>query len=214
MTTYDIIVVHELKAELRTSSTVIEDLEKRRNEKRLAYWYFQFSDEATQVTCNMVRSFIRQLSISPLLEAINPLWEKHKRRSSDPDIAELIGILDNLIDNFGEVFIVIDALDECPQMVDQREREKLLNLIRNLLSKHSKNLHILATSRPEPDIHSELKSYLNVNIGGVIDGDVKLFVKNAIYLGGLKVWDDNIKKYIEKKLLEVEERCATMELTN
>jgi NACHT domain-containing protein len=156
----------------------------------------------------MVRSFIRQLSTSPLPGAINQLWEKHQRRSSDPDIAELIGILDNLIDSFGEVFIIIDALDECPQIGDQREREKLLSLILNLLSKHSKNLHILATSRPEFDIHSELKSYPTIDIGRVVDGDIRCFVKDAIYSRDLKDWGDDIKEYIEKKLLEVEERYS------
>lgn len=188
----------------------MEDLERHRNnpKARLAYWYFQFGDEATLVVCNMIRSFIRQLSVSPLPGVINQLWEKHKKRSSEPDIDELAKILDELIDSLGEVFIVIDALDECPQTADKREREKLLGFIRHLRGKHDKNLHLLATSRPELDIHSELNACPAINIEMVVDDDVRRFVKNSICSGDLKDWSNDTKQTIEDKLLKIKEKYA------
>ena len=63
-----------------------------------------------------------------------------------------------------EVFIVIDASDECPQTVDSRERDKLPSLVHSLFSNHGNTLHILTTSRREFDIHSGLKSYPAIDV--------------------------------------------------
>jgi hypothetical protein len=192
-----------------TSSAVIEDIQELyRNgpKKTLAYWYFQFSDEATQNVCNMIRSFIRQLSTSPLFDAVRRLWDEHKRRSSDPDIKELMGALDEIIDRLEEVFIVIDALDECPQTADRPERGRLLVCVRNLLGRHGKNLHLLATSRPEYDIDSELRGHTTVNIGAYMEDDIRHYLKNAVGSGNLKDWKDDIKREIEEKLLSTEEK--------
>jgi hypothetical protein len=154
----------------------------------------------------MIRSFIRQLSTTPIPTVVYQLWEKHKKSSSEPDIEELAKVLGGLIDSLGDIFIVIDALDECPQTADQPERKKLLCHIRNLLNNHSKNLHVLATSRPEIDILSELKSYPALNVETAVDSDVTHFVRNAICSGDLRVWDNDIKQYIEDKLLKIQER--------
>lgn len=154
----------------------------------------------------MIRSFIRQLSTSPFPEAIYRLSEKHKKCSSEPGIEELTKTLGDLIDVLGEVFIVIDALDECPQTVGSREREKLLGLIHSLFRNHGNNLHILATSRPELDIHSKLKSYPAIDVETAVDSDIRCFVKHSISFGNLKGWDNNIKQEIEDSLLGIEER--------
>jgi hypothetical protein len=169
----------------------------------MAYWYFQFSDDATQSVYNMMRSIIRQLSTSPLPTAINRLWKDHKMPGSDPGMNELAKALDEVIDSLGgEVFIVMDALDEYPQP----EREELLQVVLGLFHNHGENLHILVTSRPEHDIHSKLKSYPAMDIGTFVQNDVTQFVRNALQSGPLKVWSDNIKREIEERLLSTEER--------
>jgi hypothetical protein len=57
-------------------------------------------------------------------------------------------VLDVLMKTFEDVFIVIDDLDECPR---NGERVEILPLISEMRSR-SPNLHLLVTSRPEPDI--------------------------------------------------------------
>lgn len=190
-----------------SSSTIIEDL-RNNSKSRLAYWYFQFNDEATQNVCNMIRSFIRQLSSSPLPDAIRLLWNEHKRRSSDPEMRELAVVLDEIIGGLGEVFIVIDALDECSQTADRPERKKLLGYLHDLLGKHCNNLHLLVTSRPEHDIESELSSYPAINIETSTDDDITRYVKNAVWSGELKDWSDSIKQMVEKRLLSTEEKLV------
>jgi hypothetical protein len=119
----------------------------------------------------MMKSFIRQLSWPTLLPTIKML-DEHKARGSEPGIGELTNALDEVIDSIeGEVFIVMDALDECPQTTDRPERKELLGRIRSLLGKHSNNLHILATSRPERDIFSELEAFPAINVEKFVEGD-------------------------------------------
>jgi hypothetical protein len=190
------------------SSTAIEDIQNKER-KRLAYWYFQFNNDATQKISNMIRSFIRQLSTSVLPGGISRLWQDHNRTGSEPGIEELTQTLHEVIDSLGEeVFIVMDALDECPQTPDQPERVGLLALIFNLLGKHSENLHILVTSRPEHDIYTRLISYPSINIEVFVEGDVKRFVKSSLQSGELKVWSDNIRQEIEDELLSIETKSA------
>lgn len=193
-----------------TSSTAIEDLrELCRNDsrRRLAYWYFQFNDKAAQSVCTMIKSFIRQLSPLPLPATTKQLWKDHNAAGSEPDIRELTDALGEIIGTLKrEVFIVMDGLDECPQTSDQTEREGLLAHIRRLFGKHSTNLHILVTSRPEHDIHSELKSYPAVDIGKFVADDVRQFVKSALQSRELKHLKEDIKLETEERLLSTEER--------
>lgn len=110
-------------------STVLEDLKRHPNDPKdkLAYWYFQFSDDATQLVYNMIRSFIRQLSISPLPRVIYQLWERHVKCSSEPDIEELVKILSERIESRREVFIVIDALGDALRLqISKRGRSFLV----------------------------------------------------------------------------------------
>lgn len=152
-----------------------------------------------------MRSLIRQLSTTPLSDGISRLWHDHNRTGSEPGIEELAKVLDEVIDGHKEqVFIVMDALDECPQTPDQPERVRLLALLLNLSGKHSKNLHILVTSRPEHDIHSALISYPSINLEAFVASDVKHFVKSSLQSGELKVWGDDIKQEIEHGLLSIE----------
>jgi hypothetical protein len=51
------------------------------------------------------------------------------------------------------VYLVIDAIDECPNSTGiPSPRERVLQLIRELVELHIPNLHICVTSRPEVDI--------------------------------------------------------------
>lgn len=201
-----------LKLTCLTSSTVIKDLQHRcRNDPnaKLAYWYFQFDVSSSQSVYNMMRSFIRQLSSSPLLDTLTGLWKVHKTAGSDPGLDELTKVLDAVIDSIeGQVFLVLDALDECPFPADGPDvpdRKDLLVHICDLSEKHRKNLHILSTSRNETDIKKALGLYPSINIEEFVEGDVRTFVKGAIKSGDLNDYSDEIKDKIEERLISTNE---------
>ncbi len=57
----------------------------------------------------------------------------------------------------GPVYLIIDALDECPSNCDMpTPREEVLDLVQGLVDLHLPNVHICVTSRPEVDIQTTL----------------------------------------------------------
>jgi hypothetical protein len=65
----------------------------------------------------------------------------------------------------GPVYLIIDALDECPNNSGlPTAREEVLNLVQDLVDLHLPNLHICITSRPEIDIRTTLESLTSLCI--------------------------------------------------
>jgi hypothetical protein len=55
-------------------------------------------------------------------------------------------------------YIILDALDECPNISGvPSPREEVLDFVNELVDLHLPNLHICVTSRPEFDIHAVLQ---------------------------------------------------------
>lgn len=157
----------------------------------------------------MLRSLIRQLSSLPLPHSIRSLVARHKTSGSSPDLTELIATLNETIENLEEeVFIVIDALDECPDHKDKKsEREKLLSLIQLLAASGPKNLRLLATSRWENDISNALQKIRNcgiVNIEQLVEDDIAQFVENALARHPLSSWRSEVQRKIKERLLAKE----------
>jgi hypothetical protein len=64
-----------------------------------------------------------------------------------------------MLDRAGQVpiYIIIDALDECPNNIGTPSaREKVLNFVEDLVLSHRSNLFMCITSRPEPDMQPVL----------------------------------------------------------
>lgn len=56
------------------------------------------------------------------------------------------------------IYLIIDALDECPDTSGfQSSREKVLELVEDLLESRHPNLRLCITSRPEIDIRTSLE---------------------------------------------------------
>jgi hypothetical protein len=153
----------------------------------------------------MLRLFLRQLSSSPLPSMIRNLWDKHQRSGSEPSTKELMGAIWDIIKRSEQdLFIVIDALDECPLS----KRPQLLHHIIELCNKSDRKVHILATSRREPDIDSKLKEppTIAMDIEGQFGEDIKIFVEAALCENEkLRRWDKDSKSQIMKKLTAVNE---------
>jgi hypothetical protein len=206
-------------------SRIISDLEnlcKSEQKPKLAYWYFQFNNPATQEISTMLRSLIRQLGTSPLppdsqrgtpllSSEIRRLGSHHMSRGSQPDMLETMSTLDGILrDNPQKVFIVLDALDECPGGHSTSERAKVLDYLQRLSCTRHHNLHVLATSRPEPDIRTVLRDVCStrnsINVGLLMEEDVKTFINEAITRPELKRWGSKVTDQIASRLLSVEER--------
>jgi hypothetical protein len=84
------------------------------------------------------------------------------------------------------VYVILDALDECPNTSAVRSpRAKVLNLIEDLIKSQFPNSRICVTSRPETDIKDVLHTlaFRSVSLHDE-DGqnrDIEEYIKSVIY---------------------------------
>ncbi|KAH0368832.1 pfs domain-containing protein, partial [Aureobasidium melanogenum] len=171
---------------------------------RIAYWYFQFSNSNTQHATELLRSLTRQLATKPLPESMQTLWKKHGPRGSEPSSAELITLLTEIISYSSQnLYLVLDALDECPLDV----RANLVTILGELLQLPETRLHILVVSRREPDIHkaiSSLASY-TLDVNPLLETDVENFVNSSLKHDSIQRWGSQLGDLAAKRLLSLEE---------
>ncbi|KAL5085108.1 hypothetical protein Trisim1_010896 [Trichoderma cf. simile WF8] len=177
------------------SSSVIKRLQDRHKGNSmsvLAYFYFSFSDVQKQKVDGMLSSLIRQISAHrPYIpQSVQSLGE-YKNNGGRPDTETLIEALIASIQGFSAVYIITDALDECPTL--NGERKRLLNSLCDILNAAPDSLHMLCTSRKENDIDKAIRPLLCDPWGAEIDLSVQR-----------KVLDDDIGKYIDSILADTE----------
>ncbi|KAN0141499.1 hypothetical protein V8E53_000744, partial [Lactarius tabidus] len=178
----------------------------------LTYFYFDFRDEEKQNVRNAVASLLIQLSAysKHCCEIIHQLYSTHGKGTQQPSNGILIDRLKEMLTVTARqqpIFIVLDALDECPDDGTPTPREEVLNLVVLLVRLQLPNLHICVTSRPEIDIQTMLKP-LAVNAISLHDETKQKFVI-ANYVSSvvssdvrMKKWRDEDKKLVVEELSE------------
>lgn len=105
-------------------------------------------------------------------------------------------------ERFDDIFIILDALDECPK---SGEREQLLVALADIMPRSYGNLHVLVTSQQEPDTEEGLLPSLThpailVHDSG-LDLDIKTYIAWQLATDPrLKKWSGEIKPEIENSL--------------
>ena len=130
----------------------------------MAYFYFDFKDLRKQSCHDLLRSLVSQLSTdsSPCCDILHRVYKAHKdgtQQPSDDTLTECLKqMLTRRLPGQGPIFIVLDALDECPDSLTfPSPRDEVLQLVKGLVDLHLPGLHICATSRPEVDIRAVLE---------------------------------------------------------
>jgi hypothetical protein len=94
-------------------------------------------------------------------DVLHQLYTKCQDGSEQPSEAALEGGLKNMLDIQGQVpiYVIIDALDECPDNTGTpSDRKKVLDFVRDLVGRNYTRLYICITSRPEQDIQVTFNS--------------------------------------------------------
>jgi len=114
----------------------------------------------------------------------------------NPTISTLLGAIESSLTGLKECYILIDALDECS------ERNSLMRTIAQLASLFP--IKILATSRKEHDIESELQHKATIAVcieSSVVDTDIGVHIRSALQKPQYQKWSDELKDEIEAKLM-------------
>jgi len=127
----------------------------------LAYYYFDFKDSTKRDVLGLLRSLLLQLGESSgnCWAALQQLYASCRDGSDQPSEVALAKCLKTMLSLPGQdpIFVVLDALDESPGTTGTPSpREKVLDLVEDLVLSDHPNLFMCVTSRPEQDIEAAL----------------------------------------------------------
>jgi NACHT domain len=178
----------------------------------LAYFYCDFRDKEKQNCRHLVLSILSQLAVQSDLccDILSCLHLVHDDGEREPIDGALIQCLKEmlLLPTHGPIYLIIDALDECPNNSGlPTAREEVLSLIQDLVDLHLSNVHVCVTSRPEIDIRTTLESLTSLCISlhdesGQIK-DIMDYVSSVVYSDKMmRRWREEDRSLVIKTLSE------------
>lgn len=154
---------------------MVEYLQDRQR-SAVVYLYFDYKDQHNQSPINVFVSLLKQLLLQldrvPL--ELKRLWEYCIRKQQRPAGSEWpLGLFTNISrHSFTATYILLDAFDEC----DSSQHEAILSAVKCLCQ--SKNVKVMLTSRPYPEILLNLNA-TTINISAQ-DSDVKTYLSSKL----------------------------------
>ena len=123
----------------------------------LAMYYCDFREDQKKDLRGLLSSVLFQLcdQSDSYYDILSTFYTTHRNGAQSPGNDELTLCLKNLLNLRGlaPVYLVVDALDECPSTFAlSPPREGVLTLLEELIDAQLPNLRICVTSRPEVDI--------------------------------------------------------------
>ncbi|KAK7591843.1 hypothetical protein V3481_006481 [Fusarium oxysporum f. sp. vasinfectum] len=162
-----------------------------------AYYYCYFGHHQDE-TAPFLRWVITQLSRQA--EVVSTLMHGLFKRGAEPSIPELLDTLEQTLQVFSCVYIVIDAVDE------SNPRDELLEVIHTLVTdQRFSNLQILVTSREYIDIERVMEK-VSVSVpmsNELVEHDIRIHVRSTLRSNiKFQCWPDDL-------LIEVEDAVST-----
>jgi hypothetical protein len=173
------------------SSTVVEDIEAMRKSglASLAIFYYDFREDQKKDLHGLLSSTLVQLchQSDSYCAIVSKLYSEHDNGLRDPGDDSLVLYLKDLLGLPGQspIFLIIDALDECPNTTAlPSPREEVLEFLEDLIDSHFPNLRICITSRPEADIRTVLEplTFCSISLhdeSGQME-DIENYIKSVV----------------------------------
>ncbi|KAN0136449.1 hypothetical protein V8E53_005817, partial [Lactarius tabidus] len=180
----------------------------------MAYFYFDFRDVDKQSRRNLLSSLLVQLSTcsNAFCDILSRLYSAHDngaRQASNNDLTQCLKDMLTL-PHQRPVYLIIDALDECPNTSDiPSARKRVHDLVKDLIGLRLPNLRICITSRPELDIGEALEPLASQTVSLETElgqkKDISDYVRSIVYSDSgtlMKRWREEDKEHVIKTLSE------------
>lgn len=191
------------------SSTILQDLLQYCDNypaQVVAYFYFDFNDVQKQHAELMLRSLVCQLSQQSIEipASLDTLCSSHEDGKRQPSLDALLEVTRRIMQSLPQVYILLDALDECAQ------RAELMEMLETMAAWQLQNLHLIVTSRRERDIERSLEGLVDLQNriclqSEVVDKDIQQYVRQRLSDDkGLSKWGKDIalRREIESVLMK------------
>jgi hypothetical protein len=141
------------------SSSIIQDIDDMRKSglASMVFFYCDFREDPKKDLRGLVSSLLVQLcdQSDTYSDILSNLYLEHRNGSRQPSDGVLVECLKTILKVQGQapVFLIIDALDECPLTSSlPSPRDDVLTFVEDLINSDISTLRICVTSRPETDI--------------------------------------------------------------
>ena len=199
---------------LPISSTVIEDIKAlcEVGQGSMAYFYFDFRNANKQSLRDLLPSLLTQLSArsSDRCDILSRLYSIHDNGKSQPSDGVLTKCLQDILSlpNQRPIYLIMDALDESPITSGiPSAREKVLQLLKELVDLGLPKLHVFVTSRPEIDIRNAIEPLTSLRVSLHDETgqkkDIADYVRSIVYSNSdtnMRRWKEEDKEIVVKTL--------------
>jgi len=175
----------------------------------LAFFYCDFREDQKKDGRGLLSSLLVQLcgQSDTYYDALFKFYlahDKGSRHASDSELAQCLKHALELSDQV-TVYVIIDALDECPKAGLPSPREQVLELVKELVKSQIPNLRICVTSRPEADIEPVLHplAFRSVSLHGENGQvqDIAEYVKFVVETDPMmQKWREEDRKHVVEVL--------------
>ncbi|KAJ4312000.1 hypothetical protein N0V84_010155 [Fusarium piperis] len=147
------------------SSIVVEELMNQFQHESnvcVSYVYFNHHQQENQTAIHVFSNLLRQLVAgrSGIPAHVEHLYRQHSKGGSQPTLEQVRNLLRGFSSLYSRVFIIVDAIDECPTR-DGR-RNTLLTQLMKLQDALSANF--MYTSRPIPEIEARFPKIVPIRV--------------------------------------------------
>ena len=179
----------------------------------MAYFYFDYRDANKQGLRELISSFLAQLSAhsEPRGDILSNLYLTHdegKKQPSDTILVECLKRMLTLPDRH-TTYLIIDALDESPNIGIPSHRERILQLVEELVELRLPHLRLCVTSRPEVDIRDVLELLTSERVSlhdqNGQKQDIVDYIKSVVYSNSeptMRRWRTEDKELVTDVLSE------------
>ncbi len=177
----------------------------------LAFFYCDFREDGKKELRGLLSSFLVQLchQSDSYFDILSKFYSEHNKGSRPPSDGALAGCLKDLLKlpGLAPVYLIVDALDECPNpSVVRSPRAKVLGVIEELVKTQIRNLHVCVTSRPELDIKDVLDPLIFHSVSLHDESgqkrDIEDYIRAVINTRTTKRWNDGHRKLAVDTLTE------------
>jgi Cdc6-like AAA superfamily ATPase len=162
------------------SSIAIEYLRTKINDQGtpIAYAFCNYKSGSEQTPVNLISSLVKQILqwSGHIPEDVRSLYSQHRRGQSSPTLDEVSKLLQSVMIQHREVFVVIDALDEHPE--EDGSRQRLIEQLKTLQS--AGPVRLMATARDIPKIMQAFDNSIQLEIRAN-DEDVRKYLTGQMF---------------------------------
>ncbi|KAF7347221.1 Ankyrin repeat-containing protein [Mycena venus] len=136
------------------ASLVINHLEARFSNDGIgvACIYLNHKESETQSLTNLLAGIWRQLVLHKCIpDVVENLYERHRERQTRPSLDDFVGTVNFAVAQYSKVHLVVDALDEYPEV--QR------NLLLEYLATMGCGVNLMITSRPHISLDGSFPNF-------------------------------------------------------